>query len=177
MDAASEASSSPAQWVPFGGGNEALPPSFDAATESTAVAVASSGGKVARPARRRTRVSRKAPVTLLNTDTANFRAMVQQFTGFPSGQQYGPSAHDAPPAAVMPPPTLHFPQPQLFLEQPQLQFPRFHHHQQQQFPKANEAFFQPNNSDPTTSSEMAELFLFGPGPAQPNIDSGNFRWH
>ncbi|KAL6873493.1 hypothetical protein ACP4OV_013575 [Aristida adscensionis] len=34
-------------------------------------------------ARRRSRASRRAPVTLLNTDAANFRAMVQQFTGIP----------------------------------------------------------------------------------------------
>ncbi|XP_058072131.1 uncharacterized protein LOC131221060 [Magnolia sinica] len=37
-----------------------------------------------RPARRRSRASRRAPVTLLNTDTTNFRAMVQQFTGVPT---------------------------------------------------------------------------------------------
>ncbi|KAI3707721.1 hypothetical protein L6452_26350 [Arctium lappa] len=41
--------------------------------------------RVARPTntnnRRRSRASRKTPTTLLNTDTTNFRAMVQQFTG------------------------------------------------------------------------------------------------
>uniref|UniRef100_A0A0E0G227 VQ domain-containing protein n=2 Tax=Oryza TaxID=4527 RepID=A0A0E0G227_ORYNI len=42
------------------------------------------GGRVAKPARRRSRASRRAPVTLLNTDTSNFRAMVQQFTGIPT---------------------------------------------------------------------------------------------
>ncbi|XP_062229507.1 VQ motif-containing protein 22-like [Phragmites australis] len=42
------------------------------------------GGRVVKPARRRSRASRRAPVTLLNTDTANFRAMVQQFTGIPA---------------------------------------------------------------------------------------------
>ncbi|GJN19112.1 hypothetical protein PR202_gb06350 [Eleusine coracana subsp. coracana] len=47
------------------------------------------GGRVGKPARRRSRASRRAPVTLLNTDTANFRAMVQQFTGIPAGP-YGP---------------------------------------------------------------------------------------
>ncbi|KAI4970064.1 hypothetical protein ZWY2020_000978 [Hordeum vulgare] len=35
-------------------------------------------------ARKRARASRRAPVTLLNTDASNFRAMVQQFTGIPS---------------------------------------------------------------------------------------------
>uniref|UniRef100_A0ACD5V701 Uncharacterized protein n=1 Tax=Avena sativa TaxID=4498 RepID=A0ACD5V701_AVESA len=48
------------------------------------------GGRVGKPARRRSRASRRAPVTMLNTDTSNFRAMVQQFTGIPSGP-YGPA--------------------------------------------------------------------------------------
>jgi hypothetical protein len=44
------------------------------------------GPRIGKPAaaRRRPRASRRAPVTLLNTDTANFRAMVQQFTGIPA---------------------------------------------------------------------------------------------
>ncbi|KAL5741756.1 hypothetical protein ACOSP7_028488 [Xanthoceras sorbifolium] len=41
-------------------------------------------GRVSKPARRRSRASRRTPTTLLNTDTTNFRAMVQQFTGGPS---------------------------------------------------------------------------------------------
>ncbi|XP_039010389.1 VQ motif-containing protein 22-like [Hibiscus syriacus] len=41
-------------------------------------------GGVGKPARRRPRASRRTPTTLLNTDTTNFRAMVQQFTGGPS---------------------------------------------------------------------------------------------
>ncbi|KAH7654545.1 VQ domain-containing protein [Dioscorea alata] len=41
-------------------------------------------GRVGKSPRRRSRASRKAPTTLLNTDTTNFRAMVQQFTGIPS---------------------------------------------------------------------------------------------
>ncbi|KAL8511312.1 hypothetical protein ACS0TY_017931 [Phlomoides rotata] len=41
-------------------------------------------GRVARPIRRRSRASRRTPTTLLNTDTTNFRAMVQQFTGSPN---------------------------------------------------------------------------------------------
>ncbi|CAL4971115.1 unnamed protein product [Urochloa decumbens] len=51
-------------------------------------------GRVGKPARRRSRASRRAPVTLLNTDTSNFRAMVQQFTGIPSGP-YGPAGAGA----------------------------------------------------------------------------------
>nr|GMC48464.1 VQ motif-containing protein 22-like [Ipomoea batatas]GMC89500.1 VQ motif-containing protein 22-like [Ipomoea batatas] len=41
-------------------------------------------GRVSKPARRRTRASRRTPTTVLNTDTSNFRAMVQQFTGGPA---------------------------------------------------------------------------------------------
>ncbi|XP_047306889.1 uncharacterized protein LOC124910305 [Impatiens glandulifera] len=41
-------------------------------------------GRVSKPVRRRTRASRRTPTTLLSTDTRNFRAMVQQFTGGPS---------------------------------------------------------------------------------------------
>ncbi|GLJ39866.1 hypothetical protein SUGI_0815270 [Cryptomeria japonica] len=33
--------------------------------------------------KKRSRASRRAPTTLLSTDTSNFRAMVQQFTGIP----------------------------------------------------------------------------------------------
>ncbi|XP_061371316.1 uncharacterized protein LOC133313917 [Gastrolobium bilobum] len=41
-------------------------------------------GRVSKATRRRSRASRRTPTTLLNTDTTNFRAMVQQFTGGPS---------------------------------------------------------------------------------------------
>ncbi|KAG8649105.1 VQ motif-containing protein 22 [Manihot esculenta] len=41
-------------------------------------------GRVSKPVRRRSRASRRTPTTLLNTDTTNFRALVQQFTGGPS---------------------------------------------------------------------------------------------
>ncbi|CAO2827637.1 unnamed protein product [Amaranthus hypochondriacus] len=43
-----------------------------------------SPGRVNKAVRKRTRASRRTPTTLLNTDTTNFRAMVQQFTGGPS---------------------------------------------------------------------------------------------
>lgn len=42
-------------------------------------------GRVGKSGRRRSRASRRAPTTMLNTDTANFRSMVQQFTGIMSG--------------------------------------------------------------------------------------------
>ncbi|XP_062218318.1 uncharacterized protein LOC133918449 [Phragmites australis] len=53
------------------------------------------GGRVGKPSRRRSRASRRAPVTLLNTDTSNFRAMVQQFTGIPPGP-YGAAGAGGP---------------------------------------------------------------------------------
>ncbi|AES98028.1 hypothetical protein MtrunA17_Chr5g0425761 [Medicago truncatula] len=46
----------------------------------------------ARNSKKRTRASRRAPTTVLTTDTSNFRAMVQEFTGIPappfSGSSY-----------------------------------------------------------------------------------------
>ncbi|KAL4323594.1 hypothetical protein GQ457_11G004490 [Hibiscus cannabinus] len=44
-------------------------------------------GRVGKPARKRSRASRRTPTTLFNTDPTNFRAMVQQFTGGPSFAQ------------------------------------------------------------------------------------------
>lgn len=55
-----------------------------------------SDGRVSKPIRRRSRASRRTPTTVLNTDTTNFRAMVQQFTGGPSQGPYmgfGPNNH------------------------------------------------------------------------------------
>ncbi|MED6213050.1 hypothetical protein PIB30_089499 [Stylosanthes scabra] len=58
-------------------------------SDATAVATAAPQlgvnpeGRVSKPIRRRSRASRRTPTTLLNTDTTNFRAMVQQFTGAP----------------------------------------------------------------------------------------------
>ncbi|KAL1555459.1 VQ motif-containing protein 22-like [Salvia divinorum] len=47
-------------------------------------------GRVAKPVRRRSRASRRTPTTLLNADAANFRAMVQHFTGGPAARQLQP---------------------------------------------------------------------------------------
>lgn len=41
-------------------------------------------GSVSKPIRRRSRASKRTPTTLLNANTKNFRALVQQFTGCPS---------------------------------------------------------------------------------------------
>ncbi|XP_041009563.1 VQ motif-containing protein 22 [Juglans microcarpa x Juglans regia] len=54
-------------------------------------------GRVSKPIRRRSRASRRTPTTLLNTDTTNFRAMVQQFTGGPSATFASAGAHPGAP--------------------------------------------------------------------------------
>jgi len=41
-------------------------------------------GNVCKPIRRRSRASKRTPTTLLNANTTNFRALVQQFTGCPT---------------------------------------------------------------------------------------------
>ncbi|XP_022136476.1 uncharacterized protein LOC111008180 [Momordica charantia] len=43
-----------------------------------------SGANVVRSSKKRPRASRRAPTTVLTTDTTNFRAMVQEFTGIPA---------------------------------------------------------------------------------------------
>ncbi|EOA19042.1 hypothetical protein CARUB_v10007700mg [Capsella rubella] len=62
------------------------------ATSSDHSPVSTETRRVTKPTRRRTRVSRRTPTTLLKTDTANFRAMVQQFTGGPSAVAFGSAA-------------------------------------------------------------------------------------
>ncbi|WVZ64771.1 hypothetical protein U9M48_014245 [Paspalum notatum var. saurae] len=60
----------------------------DAAAVAGAAPQAGQGAAASAPAprgsRKRTRASRRAPTTVLTTDTSNFRAMVQEFTGIPS---------------------------------------------------------------------------------------------
>ncbi|XP_020595157.1 protein piccolo-like [Phalaenopsis equestris] len=45
---------------------------------------ASSSAAAPRTSKKRSRASRRAPTTVLTTDTSNFRAMVQEFTGIPA---------------------------------------------------------------------------------------------
>ncbi|KAI4305529.1 hypothetical protein L6164_028893 [Bauhinia variegata] len=105
----SETMSGPNDWLNFYEQNFPAPPPEAATASSTAVTATSPPlgmfnsstttatrhlspeGRVSKPVRRRSRASRRTPTTLLNTDTANFRAMVQQFTGGPSGP-FAPTA-------------------------------------------------------------------------------------
>lgn len=49
----------------------------------------------AKPAKKRPRASRRPPTTVLTTDTSNFRAMVQEFTGIPAPPFAGGAATGA----------------------------------------------------------------------------------
>ncbi|XP_020234334.1 VQ motif-containing protein 22 [Cajanus cajan] len=92
------------------------PSSVSEATAVTTTAVPaqlSPEGRVSKPMRRRSRASRRTPTTLLNTDTTNFRAMVQQFTGAPSAPGlFGPRAVPVNPNGLMLAPSQHLYQPQ-----------------------------------------------------------------
>ncbi|KAJ0028011.1 hypothetical protein Pint_36627 [Pistacia integerrima] len=103
----SETMSSPGDWTQFyqqnvsGRPSSGISPVSDSMITSVTTSLASSSasaaaasgsnignlspdGRVSKPVRRRSRASRRTPTTLLNTDTTNFRAMVQQFTGGPT---------------------------------------------------------------------------------------------
>ncbi|KAF8697397.1 hypothetical protein HU200_035995 [Digitaria exilis] len=75
--------SSPSPSLPCHGGLQA---SSASAAEQTATAVTAQPAAAAPPrgSRKRARASRRAPTTVFTTDTSNFRAMVQEFTGIPS---------------------------------------------------------------------------------------------
>ncbi|PON55022.1 VQ motif containing protein [Parasponia andersonii] len=68
-----------------------IPPERNAPRGTNPVVVSDSSvpqndtnNNVVRNPKKRSRASRRAPTTVLNTDTTNFRAMVQEFTGIPA---------------------------------------------------------------------------------------------
>lgn len=67
-----------------GVGNVNVTTSSTTATPGTAAAVVPPADQPARNPKKRSRASRRAPTTVLTTDTTNFRAMVQEFTGIPA---------------------------------------------------------------------------------------------
>ncbi|GFP96569.1 hypothetical protein PHJA_001801000 [Phtheirospermum japonicum] len=77
---------------------EVPPPSTATATTTTTASrnnnITLDQGRIRKPNRRRSRVSQRAPATLVNTDATNFRAMVQQFTGGPSARSQLPGTFD-----------------------------------------------------------------------------------
>ncbi|KAG0478051.1 hypothetical protein HPP92_012770 [Vanilla planifolia] len=69
-------------WMQLSGrGFPPVPPPF---SSSSAAEASLPKGRAKKSSRKRPRASRRPPVTLLNTDAANFRNMVQQFTGLPA---------------------------------------------------------------------------------------------
>ncbi|CAI0401549.1 unnamed protein product [Linum tenue] len=64
------------QWVHNNGGGL-----YAGGSTDTNTSLSTNTGK--KPIRRRSRVSKKTPITLLNADPASFRSLVQQFTGCP----------------------------------------------------------------------------------------------
>lgn len=67
-----------------------LPGSSSSAHQAPSISGTPRGSYSAKPnslvrnSKKRTRASRRAPTTVLTTDTSNFRAMVQEFTGIPA---------------------------------------------------------------------------------------------
>ncbi|CAN6212381.1 unnamed protein product [Urochloa humidicola] len=72
-----------------------LPPSAPPASSSAAAA------PPRKPPRKRPRASRRPPTTVLTTDTSNFRAMVQEFTGIPAPPPFAPHLGPGPGGAVL----------------------------------------------------------------------------
>lgn len=75
---------------PFSGSGSGSLQAMQPSIEATNVVRASSSAQpdqqpnVAKNPKKRTRASRRAPTTVLTTDTTNFRQMVQEFTGIPT---------------------------------------------------------------------------------------------
>ncbi|TKW10206.1 hypothetical protein SEVIR_6G146800v4 [Setaria viridis] len=90
------ASASPPASMPFHSGLAAASaPAADHAASAAPEAQQSAPAAPARGSRKRARASRRAPTTVLTTDTSNFRAMVQEFTGIPAPPFAGGAATGA----------------------------------------------------------------------------------
>ncbi|XP_068653980.1 VQ motif-containing protein 22-like [Aristolochia californica] len=179
--AMSETPSEPTDWTQFYhlSPGQVVAPSSSVAAESvvvtttTATATANpslgSGGsyshiegRVGKSARRRSRASRRAPTTLLNTDTTNFRAMVQQFTGVPSvpfSSNYQPAGGGGMSYGLGEPPR----QQTVVAPTSSDYYPRHHLQQQQEgamfsLGHGNESFH-PLFTNPRSTSEISEDFL------------------
>jgi hypothetical protein len=73
---------------------------FPATTDAQAEAQPLPPATVPRKPRKRARASRRATTTVLTTDATNFRAMVQEFTGFPA-PPFAPHLGQLSPGAVL----------------------------------------------------------------------------
>ncbi|GMI76265.1 hypothetical protein HRI_001295800 [Hibiscus trionum] len=154
-----------------------------ASSAGGSVPVSSSGGghlspegRVGKPARKRSRASRRTPTTLFNTDPTNFRAMVQQFTGGPSFTQGPGSARPGGPAFEF---SFGGRQRHLntsSLTAPPVGFQLQYHHQQQQQQQQNQAYmFSLNSADDNNlrARERDHLLQRLGGNPRPNMEAGS----
>ncbi|OAY35855.1 type-2 histone deacetylase 1 [Manihot esculenta] len=74
----------PSAQIPQGPETAARGPSSASGSNDQTATTTSSGTNIIRNPKKRSRASRRAPTTVLTTDTTNFRAMVQEFTGIPA---------------------------------------------------------------------------------------------
>ncbi|XP_011032036.1 PREDICTED: uncharacterized protein LOC105130986 [Populus euphratica] len=82
--------------VPSGASDHSINPSSSSITSSTGDQRLTTQGCVSKPVTRRSRASKKTPATLINASTANFRALVQQFTGCPPSTSISFGGHKGP---------------------------------------------------------------------------------
>ncbi|KAL3598624.1 hypothetical protein D5086_006542 [Populus alba] len=78
------------------GASDIINPSSSSITSSTGDRRLTPQGCVSKPVKRRSRASKKTPATLINASTANFRALVQQFTGCPPSTSISFGSHKGP---------------------------------------------------------------------------------
>ncbi|TKW35928.1 hypothetical protein SEVIR_2G407400v4 [Setaria viridis] len=157
-------------FLPATSSREPLPP-----------APASSSAAARKPPRKRPRASRRPPTTVLTTDTSNFRAMVQEFTGIPAPPPFAPHLggpgvlfgvpHHDPAAAGTRAPL------ELLIRPSPLKLPAAPHASPPAGSFAHSLFPSSNNPNPAGSS--SELFYSGFAPTLsgdvPRYDGGGFE--
>lgn len=72
------------------------PPTMPSSESNSISSQLTPKGNVCKPIRRRSRASKRTPTTLLNANTTNFRALVQQFTGCPTTAMSTLGVHKGP---------------------------------------------------------------------------------
>lgn len=72
------------------------PPTMPSSERNSISSQLTPKGNVCKPIRRRSRASKRTPTTLLNANTTNFRALVQQFTGCPTTAMSTLGVHKGP---------------------------------------------------------------------------------
>ncbi|PAN14921.1 hypothetical protein PAHAL_2G452800 [Panicum hallii] len=129
-----------------------------------------------KPPRKRPRATRRPPTTVLTTDTTNFRAMVQEFTGIPAPPPFAPhlgpgvlfgAPHDPAAAGTRAPFEL------LTRRPSPLKLPVAPHASPPAGSFAHSLFPNSNNPDPAgSSSELYSRFAPALSDAVPRYDGG-----